>query len=78
MELASLSDLKFRQYFANSPIKRIGRNQFIRNVLYAIGNSKNIDFIKTVEGHMKSEVFIIKDAAKWAYLQLTSEQLKIE
>ncbi len=78
LELASLSDLKFRQYFANSPIKRIGRNQFIRNVLYAIGNSKNIDFIKTVEGHMKSEVFIIKDAAKWAYLQLTSEQLKIE
>jgi epoxyqueuosine reductase len=77
-ELASLSDLKFRQYFANSPIKRIGRNQFVRNVLYAIGNSENIDLIKAVEKHLESDVFIIKDAAEWAYLQLTNTQVKLE
>ena len=77
-ELASLSDLEFRQYFANSPIKRIGRNQFVRNVLYAIGNSENIDLIKAVEKHLESDVFIIKDAAEWAYLQLTSTQVKLE
>jgi epoxyqueuosine reductase len=77
-ELASLSDLKFRQYFANSPIKRIGRNQFVRNVLYAIGNSENIDLIKAVEKHLESDVFIIKDAAEWAYLQLTNTRVKLE
>ena len=77
-ELASLSDLKFRQYFANSPIKRIGRNQFVRNVLYAIGNSENTDLIKAVEKHLESDVFIIKDAAEWAYLQLTSTQVKLK
>ncbi|MDG1665721.1 MAG: tRNA epoxyqueuosine(34) reductase QueG [Hellea sp.] len=77
-ELATLSDLEFRQYFANSPIKRIGRNQFVRNVLYAIGNSENMDLIKAVEKHLESDVFIIKDAAEWAYLQLTSTQVKLK
>ena len=77
-ELASLSDQEFRQYFANSPIKRVGRNQFVRNVLYAIGNSENIDLIKAVEKHLESDVFIIKDAAEWAYLQLTSTQVKLK
>ena len=77
-ELATLSDLEFRQYFVNSPIKRIGRNQFVRNVLYAIGNSENTDLIKAVEKHLESDVFIIKDAAEWAYLQLTSTQVKLK
>jgi epoxyqueuosine reductase len=77
-ELASLSDQEFRQYFANSPIKRVGRNQFVRNVLYAIGNSENINLIKAVEKHLESDVFIIKDAAEWAYLQLTSTQVKLK
>ena len=38
-ELAQLDDTAFRQKFSGSPIKRIGRNRFVRNVLYAIGNS---------------------------------------
>jgi epoxyqueuosine reductase len=38
-ELAALDDAGFRALFAGSPIKRIGRGRFVRNVLYAIGNS---------------------------------------
>ena len=38
-ELAGLDDAAFRARFAGSPIKRIGRDRFVRNVLYAIGNS---------------------------------------
>ena len=38
-ELAALDDAAFRARFAGSPIKRIGRDRFLRNVLIAIGNS---------------------------------------
>ena len=38
-ELATLDDTAFRAMFSGSPIKRIGRDRFVRNVLYAIGNS---------------------------------------
>jgi epoxyqueuosine reductase len=38
-ELAALDDAGFRARFSGSPIKRIGRDRFVRNVLYAIGNS---------------------------------------
>ena len=38
-ELAVLDDAQFRTKFSGSPIKRIGRDRFVRNVLYAIGNS---------------------------------------
>ena len=36
------------------------------------------DLIKAVEKHLESDVFIIKDAAEWAYLQLTNTQVKLE
>ncbi len=38
-ELAGLDDAAFRALFSGSPIKRIGRDRFVRNVAYAIGNS---------------------------------------
>ena len=38
-ELAALDDAGFRQRFSGSPVKRIGRDRFVRNVLIAIGNS---------------------------------------
>ena len=40
-ELAALDDAAFRARFSGSPVKRIGRDRFIRNVLYAIGNARN-------------------------------------
>ena len=47
-ELAQLNENQFKKLFRKSPIKRIGRNRFVRNILYAIGNSGDIKFKKTL------------------------------
>jgi len=71
-KLAKLDDKQFRTLFAGSPIKRIGRDQFIRNVLYAIGNSADISLAPSAQAHMDAHNPIIKDAAKWAIAQLSA------
>ena len=68
--LAALTDTEFRRHFSGSPIKRIGRDQFIRNVLYAIGNSGYADLIPAAEQHLMSDNSVVKDAANWAIRQL--------
>ena len=70
--LAALSDTEFRSYFAGSPIKRIGRERLLRNVLYAIGNSGDISLKSAVLAHLGSDDAVVKDAAKWALAQLTA------
>jgi epoxyqueuosine reductase len=69
-ELAELDDPAFRKKFAGSPIKRIGRNRFIRNVLYAIGNSGETALIPSAKKHIKDEDPVVRDAAQWALTQL--------
>ena len=69
-ELAALSDEDFRARFSGSPIKRIGRHQFIRNVLYAIGNSENRSLKTAISPHLDSDDPVIKDAALWAVTRL--------
>ena len=68
--LAALTESEFRRHFSGSPIKRIGRDQFIRNVLYAIGNSGRADLRSAAEQHISSNNPIVKDAALWALQQL--------
>ena len=70
--LARLTDTEFRRHFSGSPIKRIGRDQFIRNVLYAIGNSGRADLSPAAKKHLNSENPVVKEAAKWALGRLTS------
>lgn len=70
-ELAGLSDSEFRNRFAGSPIKRIGRNRFIRNVLYAIGNSGQSALTVAIIPHLASDDFVVKEAAQWALSRLT-------
>lgn len=70
--LARLTDTEFRRHFSGSPIKRIGRDQFIRNVLYAIGNSGRADLSPVAKKHLNSENPVVKEAAKWALGRLTS------
>lgn len=65
-EFAKLDDKQFRAMFAGNPIKRIGRDQFIRNVLYAIGNSDDEVLIKTAQLHVNDSNPVIADAAEWA------------
>lgn len=70
-ELAELGEQGFRTHFSGSPIKRIGWNQFLRNVLYAIGNAeKDNSLIDIAQKHSAHEDAIVKDAARWALARL--------
>ena len=71
-ELASLNDAKFRAKFSGSPIKRIGRDRFVRNVLYAIGNSKRVDLMQIAKDATMDSDPTVSDAARWAFEQLAS------
>ncbi len=65
-ELSRLSDAQFRDHFAGSPIKRAGRNRFVRNVLIAIGNSANPALAPAVRARLKDDSVQVRDAAVWA------------
>ena len=69
-DLVSLTDEEFRTKFSGSPIKRIGRNRFVRNVLYAIGNSRNKNSIQYIIELVSDEDYGVADAAKWALKKL--------
>jgi epoxyqueuosine reductase len=69
-ELAGLNDADFRTRFSGSPIKRIGRNRFIRNVIYAIGNSGDKTLQLILPPHFNDPDPVISDAAHWAFERL--------
>ena len=70
-ELAMLDHPAFREKFSGSPIKRIGRNRFVRNVLYAIGNSRRPDLGSVAHSLIDDPDPAVSDAAKWAVQQLS-------
>ena len=70
-ELAMLDDAAFRTKFSGSPIKRIGRNRFVRNVLYAIGNSQRPDLLSVAHDLVDDPDPTVSDAASWAVQQLS-------
>ncbi len=65
-ELAVLDDAAFRARFAGSPVKRIGRDRFVRNVLYAIGNSGMPALRAVAAGLVADADAAVADAARWA------------
>jgi epoxyqueuosine reductase len=65
-ELAGLDDAGFRALFAGSPIKRIGRNRFVRNVLIAMGNAQDTSLIGTTARLCNDPDPVIAEAAAWA------------
>lgn len=69
-ELVALDDTAFRERFSGSPIKRIGRNRFVRNVLYAIGNSGDKTFGPSVSALMADPDETVAEAAAWAMSRL--------
>jgi len=69
--LAALDDVSFRALFAKSPIKRIGRDRFVRNVLYAIGNSGDAGLVEAAEARLGDDCETVREAAEWALTQLT-------
>ena len=73
-DLASLDDAAFRKLFASSPVKRIGRDRFVRNVLIAIGNSGNQNFIPVAEHLLNDPSDLVRAMAVWALAQLSSNE----
>lgn len=73
-ELATLDDAGFRARFSGSPIKRIGRDRFVRNVAYAIGNSGDPNLINAVSPLVDDPDPAVADAARWAILRLQEVQ----
>lgn len=69
-ELAALDDAAFRALFSGSPIKRIGRNRFVRNVLYAIGNSADRALLPAAQALLDDPDPVVADAAQWAISRL--------
>lgn len=69
-DLAKLDDAAFRALFTMSPVKRIGRNRFLRNVCYAIGNSADPQLLPAVEALTQEPDAVLAEAAEWAVLKL--------
>lgn len=70
-ELAVLDDAAFRARFSGSPIKRIGRDRMVRNVLYAIGNSGQPQLRPVAQGLTDDPDEAVADAARWAATRLS-------
>jgi epoxyqueuosine reductase len=65
-ELAALDDAAFRTKFSGSPIKRIGRDRFVRNVLIAIGNSGDAALLPAAARLRSDPNPVVAEAARWA------------
>ncbi len=75
-ELAALNDAEFREMFRKSPVKRIGHERFIRNVLVAIGNSEDAELLPITQNLTLAESPIISEMAKWAMAELMDKTQK--
>ncbi|HET6838181.1 MAG TPA: tRNA epoxyqueuosine(34) reductase QueG, partial [Bradyrhizobium sp.] len=73
-DLVRLDDAAFRTRFTKSPVKRIGRDRFIRNVLIAIGNSNDKTLAVEAERLLDDKSPLVRGAAVWALAQLIGRE----
>ena len=69
-DLLALDDAEFRQVFAGSPIKRIGRNRMVRNAAIAAGNSGRAELVPVLQRLVGDEDPVVAEAATWALSRL--------
>jgi epoxyqueuosine reductase len=69
-DLAELDDDGFRRVFAGSPIKRVGRDRFVRNVLIALGNCNDPALAPAVERRLGDRSALVRAMAVWALSRL--------
>ncbi|WP_448954180.1 tRNA epoxyqueuosine(34) reductase QueG [Labrys neptuniae] len=74
-ELARLDDAGFRALFAKNPVKRVGRDRFIRNVLIAIGNSGDVGLADAAENLLGDTSALVRAMAVWALSRLDPARL---
>jgi len=72
--LAALDDAQFRGLFRKSPVKRIGRNRFLRNVMIAIGNSGDASLAEAAKNALRDDSSLVRGAAIWALSRLLPPQ----
>jgi epoxyqueuosine reductase len=73
-ELVRLDDAAFRALFPKSPVKRIGRDRFIRNVLIAIGNANDTALADAARRLLEDESTLVRGTAVWALSQLMAPE----
>jgi len=73
-DLAKLDDTAFRALFRKSPIKRIGRDRFLRNVMIAIGNSADARLAQAAQAALLDSSPLVRGAAVWALSQLLAQE----
>jgi epoxyqueuosine reductase len=73
-DLLRLGDAEFRALFSGSPVKRIGRNRFVRNCLIAAGNSGDVTLLPDVARLLSDPSAIVRAVAVWAHGQLASDE----
>ncbi len=76
--LLKLDDATFRQFFAGSPVKRIGRDRFLRNVLIACGNSGERELADPCVALLDDQSPLVRGAAVWALSQLLDQTALLE
>lgn len=74
-DLAALDDAAFRALFSGSPIKRIGRNRFVRNVAIAIGNSHDRSLVPTARQLAGDADPVVAEAGAWALARLADSPI---
>jgi epoxyqueuosine reductase len=74
-ELLALDDAAFRARFRGTPIKRTGRDRFVRNVLIAAGNSRDPDLVPHVEALLSDASPLVRAMAVWALSRLAPKRL---
>ena len=77
-DLLALDDAAFRALFSKSPVKRIGRDRFIRNVLYAAGNAADPALTRPVAALLTDPAPLVRGAAVWALSRLSPDRFAIE
>jgi len=76
-DLAALDDTAFRTLFSGSPIKRTGRDRFVRNVLIALGNSDRPDLLPAVVARLDDASPLVRGAAVWALRRLSPDPAQV-
>lgn len=71
-ELASLDDAAFREHFSGTPIKRSGRDRFVRNVMIAIGNSRDPSLVSVLAERLDDASDLVRAMAVWALGEIAS------
>ncbi|MEF8792549.1 tRNA epoxyqueuosine(34) reductase QueG [Thiohalorhabdus sp.] len=74
-ELARLDDAGFRAKFSGSPVKRLGRDRFVRNVLVAVGNSAEPRLVPVAEERLDDDSPLVRGMAVWALARLAPQRL---